>query len=54
MVDTATRDMCGQVVYPAAVLNVTEHEAAARAFLEYLRGPEARAVFESVGFSPLS
>ena len=54
VVDTATRDMCGQVVYPAAVLNVTEHEAAARAFLEYLTGPEARAVFESVGFSPLS
>ena len=54
VVDTATRDMCGQVVYPAAVLNVTEHEAAARAFLEYLTGPEAGAVFESVGFSPLS
>ena len=54
VVDTATKEMCGQVIYPAAVLNVTEHEAAARAFLEYLTGPEARAVFESVGFSPLS
>ncbi len=52
--DVATLDMCGQVIYPAAVLNVTRNEAAARAFLEYLKGPEAAAVFESVGFSPLS
>ncbi len=54
VVDTATKDMCGQVIYPAAVLNVTKNEEAARAFLEYLKGPEASAVFESVGFSPLS
>ncbi len=52
--DTATPDMCGQVIYPAAVLNITGHEAAARAFLDYLTGPEASAVFESVGFTPLS
>ena len=54
VVDTATKEMCGQVIYPAAVLNVTKNEEAARAFLEYLKGPEASAVFESVGFSPLS
>ena len=53
-VDTATAGMCGQVIYPAAVLNITKHEDAARAFLDYLTGPEASAVFESVGFSPLS
>ncbi len=52
-VDTAGKEMCGQVIYPAAVLNTTEHEAEARAFLEYLTGPEASAVFESVGFSPI-
>ena len=52
--DTATAEMCGQVIYPAAVLNITKHEAAARAFLDYLTGPEASAVFESVGFTPLS
>ena len=52
--DTATPDMCGQGIYPAAVLNITGHEAAARAFLDYLTGPEASAVFESVGFTPLS
>ena len=54
VVDTATAEMCGQVIYPAAVLNITKHEEAARAFLDYLAGPEASGVFAAVGFSPLS
>jgi molybdate transport system substrate-binding protein len=54
VVDTATKEMCGQVIYPAAVLKTTKNEAAAKAFLDYLKGAEASAVFESVGFSPLS
>ena len=54
VVDTATKDMCGQVIYPAAVLKVSKHPDEARAFLDYLTGPEAGAVFTSVGFSPLS
>ena len=54
VVDTATAEMCGQVIYPAAVLNITRHEAEAKAFLEYLTGTEASAVFEAVGFSPIS
>lgn len=53
-VDMATAEMCGQVIYPAAVLKDTQHEAEARAFLEYLTGPEASAVFASVGFTPLA
>ena len=53
-VDTATAEMCGQVIYPAAVLNITQNEEAAKAFLEYLTGPEASAVFEAVGFTPLA
>lgn len=52
VVDTATAEMCGQVIYPAAVLNITQHEEAAKAFLDYLQTDEAVAVFESVGFSP--
>ena len=52
IVDTATKEMCGQVIYPAAVLNVSRNPEAAQAFLDYLQGPEATAVFESVGFSP--
>ena len=54
VVDTATKEMCGQVIYPAAVLKITKNEAAAKAFLEYLTGPEASAIFKAVGFSPLS
>ena len=53
-VDIATAEMCGQVIYPAAVLNITQNEEAAKAFLEYLTTPEASAVFEAVGFTPLS
>ena len=51
VVDTAAAEMCGQVIYPAAVLNVSANPDAARAFLDYLRGEEATAVFEAVGFS---
>ena len=53
-VDTATAEMCGQVIYPAAVLNITKNQEAAQAFLDYLKTPEASAVFEAVGFTPLS
>ena len=52
--DTATKDMCGQVIYPAAVLKVSKNPDAAKAFLDYLTGPEASAVFEGVGFSPMA
>ena len=52
--DTATKDMCGQVIYPAAVLNVSKNPEAAQAFLDFLRTPEATAVFEAVGFTPIA
>ena len=51
VVDSATAEMCGQVIYPAAVLK-GEKEEAAQAFLDYLQTSDAMAVFESVGFSP--
>ena len=51
VVDSATAEMCGQVIYPAAVLK-GDKEDAARAFLDYLQTTEAVAVFESVGFTP--
>ena len=54
VVDEATADMCGQVIYPAAVLNTSAHQEAAQAFLDYLSTDEAMAVLESVGFSPVS
>ena len=50
----ATADMCGQVIYPAAVLNTSAQQEAAAAFLAYLQGAEASAEFEKVLFTPLS
>ena len=54
VVDTATREMCGQVIYPAAVMKNSKHAEAARAFLDYLSGEEATAVFQGVGFTAMS
>ena len=53
-VDEATADMCGQVIYPAAVLRNSAHPDEAKAFLDYLTGEDAGRVFESVGFTPLA
>ena len=54
VVDTATAEMCGQVIYPAAVLNVSKNAEAAKAFLEFLTSDAADAVFEAVGFTPIA
>ena len=54
VVDTATAEMCGQVIYPAAVLNISEHQDEAEAFLEFLKGSEASKIFEAVGFTPIA
>ena len=53
-VDEATKEMCGQVIYPAAVLNVSGNQEAAKEFLAYLRTDEAMKVFEAVGFAPVA
>ncbi len=52
VVDSATAEMCGQVIYPAAVLK-GEKEEAAQAFLDYLQTADAMEVFKSVGFSKI-
>ena len=54
VVDMAQAEMCGQVIYPAAVLNITAQPGAAAAFLEYLMSEEAGEVFAAVGFTPLN
>jgi molybdate transport system substrate-binding protein len=51
VVDYATTDMCGRVIYPAAVLKTGKNQGAAQAFLNYLSTRDAMAVFEKVGFS---
>lgn len=54
VVDTATAEMCGQVIYPAAVLNISKNQEEAQAFLEFLKDSEADAIFEAVGFTPIA
>lgn len=54
VVDTATAEMCGQVIYPAAILKTAKNSEGAQAFLEYLTGDEADSVFASVGFTPIA
>lgn len=53
ILDTASREMCGQIIYPAAVLKTTAHFREAQEFLTYLRSEEASRVFEKVGFTPV-
>ncbi len=53
-VDYATKEMCGQVIYPAAVLNISKNQEAAKEFLAYLQTDEAMKVFEAVGFAPVA
>ena len=53
VVDTADAKMCGQVIYPAAVLKDSKNPEEARDFLDYLTGDDADAVFEGVGFTPI-
>ena len=50
-VDEATKEMCGQVIYPAAVLKAAPNAEAAKEFLAYLQTDKALTVFEGVGFS---
>ena len=51
IVDYATPEMCGQVIYPAAVLKTSEHQEEAAAFLNYLSEDPCTEIFEKVGFS---
>ena len=54
VVDSATKDMCGRVVYPAAATKAAPNPEGARAFLDFLKGDEATADFSEVGFTPLA
>ncbi len=51
VVDQAGADLCKQVIYPAAVLNISQNQEAAKEFLAYLQTDDCMSVFESVGFT---
>jgi molybdate transport system substrate-binding protein len=52
VVATAPADSHDPIVYPAAVLKNSKNAAAAREFVGFLEGPEARTAFEKYGFAP--
>ena len=49
--DFATAKMCGQVIYPAAVLKASKNQEAAKDFLAFLQTDSCMKIFEDVGFS---
>ena len=51
VVAVALSDSHDPILYPAAVLRDSKDKPAARAFLEFLQGPDARAVFQKYGFT---
>ena len=52
VVDSASAEMCGQVIYPAAVMKSAVNSETAQMFLDFCVTEESMAVFEAVGFSP--
>jgi molybdate transport system substrate-binding protein len=49
----APADSHDPILYPAAILRDSKNKPAARAFLEFLAGPDARAVFQKYGFTSM-
>jgi molybdate transport system substrate-binding protein len=39
------------IVYPAAVVKTSAHQEAARTFVKFLGGPEAKAIFTKNGYT---
>ena len=54
IIDTASAEMCGQVIYPAAVMKNCADTAAAQAFLDYVATGAGKDVLIKYGFSPLA
>ena len=51
VIAVAPPDSHDPILYPAAVLRDSKNKPAARAFVEFLQGPDARAVFQKYGFT---
>lgn len=46
----APEGSCKKIIYPAGIVKASGNKKAAEAFLEFLKGDEAKKVFESYGF----
>jgi molybdate transport system substrate-binding protein len=54
VVAQAPPDSHAPVIYPVAVIKASKNPAAARAFVAFLAGAQARAVFQKYGFTPVT
>lgn len=52
-VDSATKEMCGDVIYPIGILKAAPNRTEADKFYEFLKTDRAKKEFEKVGFFPL-
>ena len=50
VVATATKEMCGQIIYPASLISGSKLVDETKSFLSYLQEDEAMEIFKSVGF----
>ena len=53
-VAAATKEMCGEALYPCAIMKDTKHMQQAEDFVKFLKGKYASEQFEKVGFIPLA
>ncbi len=53
-VASATKEMCGEVLYPCAIMKNTKHIQQSEDFVKFLKGSYASQEFEKVGFTPLA
>lgn len=54
IVAVADEDMCGSILYPAAILKGTKNRTSAEHFLKYMQSKEAEEIFNSIGFIGVS
>ncbi len=52
-VGEASKSMCGQVIYPIAMMKKARNPYAAKSFLEWLKTDDAAAILKSAGFTPM-
>ena len=52
ILDIVPTESYSPIVYPAALITEAPNESQARLFLEFLAGPQATSIFQSLGFQP--
>lgn len=53
ILDVATEELCGKVIYPAAILQASKYPKETQEFLNYLSSDLSKEIFEKIGFTLL-